>query len=557
MDIEAQQMPAVDPTMEMDIDMDIDLDLPQEQIDDFVPNNNVHPFDSVVATDGDQMASDPAPEKVHIRGLDTFATGNIKDYVAEHDCSDQFVKIEWVDDTSANLIYENADAARSVLDKLTAEGVGPTMVEQLRPAKRLSTHPDIELQVRQATLVDVKKPRAADASRFYLMNPDKDPREVRRRRLEAARKGGRSVDGGNDTGDYRRRRFDDREHRRRRNADHISGFSESMYDEDGDAATDTALGRRITRQGSTESSGSEYRRSRGGRRGRGRFAAEDDLFAAKMRRGDGRLRDRSASPLPDGGDGRLGFAEDDAGRRRRSASPSYAGGANRGKELFPSTKPSGAGVLSSSSTSNLNSAKELFPPAPAPKELFPSSLSSAKQLSPTNGRKRSRELFPHKTAISNHRRTAAFDAAVMDDTADASGIMGNKRPRSRGTPSLALEDRITGGPLPKAAASPHRAGGARSNLNRTRADSAGAADGASGFSIRGQADRGGEQLDEGFSIRGAAASTGGAGQGQAAGAKVKELFPLKTGGGNAGKELFSEKIKGRGGPRRKAEDMFF
>ena len=36
---------------------------------------------------------------------------------------------------------------------------------------------------------------------------------------------------------------------------------------------------------------------------------------------------------------------------------------------------------------------------------------------------------------------------------------------------------------------------------------------------------------------------------------VKELFPGKF-GENASKELFSDRLVGRGGPRRKAEDLF-
>lgn len=39
------------------------------------------------------------------------------------------------------------------------------------------------------------------------------------------------------------------------------------------------------------------------------------------------------------------------------------------------------------------------------------------------------------------------------------------------------------------------------------------------------------------------------------GTTVKELFPEKF--GNAGKELFAEKIEGRGRRRQKAEDSFY
>jgi hypothetical protein len=65
-----------------------------------------------------------------------------------------------------------------------------------------------------------------------------------------------------------------------------------------------------------------------------------------------------------------------------------------------------------------------------------------------------------------------------------------------------------------------------------------------GFIIRGHA---GQQQPAGISIKGMALVSE---------PSVKELFPNKA-GLNAGKELFSEKLEGRGGRRRRAEDMFY
>jgi hypothetical protein len=68
--------------------------------------------------------------------------------------------------------------------------------------------------------------------------------------------------------------------------------------------------------------------------------------------------------------------------------------------------------------------------------------------------------------------------------------------------------------------------------------------------------------DQGFAIRGGA-SKGMSIKGR--GASVRELFPSKFDndtnnntnvGANAGKELFSDTLEGRGGRRRRAEDMF-
>jgi hypothetical protein len=129
-----------------------------------------------------------------------------------------------------------------------------------------------------------------------------------------------------------------------------------------------------------------------------------------------------------------------------------------------------------------------------------------------------KELFPQKTT--SHRRSGAFDAAdetVADLFAnkmpvpfmDGSGDVGPRDP-----PSLAC--RITG----------------RSSGNDS-----------SGFNIRGTA----KVLPaSAFSIKGAATS----------GPRVKELFP-STLGDNAGKELFSERLNGRGAQRQKASDLFY
>jgi hypothetical protein len=117
------------------------------------------------------------------------------------------------------------------------------------------------------------------------------------------------------------------------------------------------------------------------------------------------------------------------------------------------------------------------------------------------------DLFPNKRgSFSNHRRSDAVDASARNDKAEF--FSSTPSPRERG-----LAERITG--------RPNSASGTPDDIH-----------------IRGAA-------NAGILIRGAATGQ----------ANVKELFPLKA-GSNVGKELFGEKIKGRGGPRQKAEDMF-
>lgn len=401
----------------------------------------------------------------------------MKNYAGDYYSLEEFERIEWIDDTSANLIYSTANAAAEALQALTnLELLGGVEIEQiselqLRPAKKLSTNRESELFVRQATTVDVKRKGAYEASRYYLLNPDQDPRERRKQQEHRRPRQRRGSDGYDD---YHRRQFDDREHKRRRD-DAANGFDAAMYDEDtvnqaGDLIED--------------------------RRKRARRNQNEDLFGDRSGRLGGRLRNRSASPLGEG-DGRLGFGgdneDDDYYRarrsRQRSRSPNhFPSRKNVGKELFPS--------------SSSNTAKELFPA----KEINLSSASSL-DLFPdkalrTPGMRSSMELFPNKRgSFSNHRRS---------DAVDASRSFQNSTPPP--PPSeRSLAERISGRP------------------STAPTD---------GISVRGVA-------ENGISIRGMGEPS----------PSVRELFPLKA-GNNLGKELFGEKIKGRGGPRRKAEDMF-
>lgn len=301
-----------------------------------------------------------APTKVHIRGLDNLTTDNIRQFAGEYYSLDNFQRVEWIDDTSANLVYESEQAAQEALVALSdlqhnsAQNVAPL---QLRRAKALPSNPDTELYVRQATLADKKAPRAHERSRFYLMNPDHDPRERK--------------------GDYdNRRRGPRRDHRQRNDAP--KPFDVNMYDDAEEESSalsyDDEDDRRHTRRRDERP-----RRPRGG-----------DLFAGKE---TGRLRDRSASPVRDG-DGRYGFDQEQPERRtarRRTISP-----APRKRDLIPAARASNGPV-------------ELLPTKSTSKtfglDVPPTSTSPPK---------RNRELFPNKSARSNHRRSDALDA---DETA--------------------------------------------------------------------------------------------------------------------------------------------
>ncbi|QMW38202.1 hypothetical protein COH20_003512 [Aspergillus flavus] len=454
----------------MDASMDIDMDLDLGPLPEVEPIETDPMGGTIAFQDGavDPQSSEAQYEKVHVRGVDELTTDNIKQFANEHFTLEAPSRVEWIDDTSANLIYSSPEIGLQALSALTQaseeEDTSELPALRLRSAKLLSSHPDSVLQVRSAVKTDRKKPRAHEASRFYLMHPEHDPRERLRREFDDRRR-----QGGGDDGDYRRRRFDGRELRRRRDRDGDEIISANMYDDSGAASTD-------------------YSETARGRDERGRRRHRDrELFPSEEGRPSGRLQNRSASP---GRDTLVesGYSEQDrrdSRRHFRERSPQIDR-RNKGKELFPSSKPSGPDADDSS--------RELFPNKPATSYL-------------------KKELFPSKH--SNHRRSDAIDAA--DETAD----LFSKRI------SVPLVD------------------GSRDQRRNKNVELFPDSE-EKGVNIRGAAGP-----DQGFSIRGAANGLSIKGRG----ASVRELFPSKY-KSNAGKELFSEKIEGRGGPRRRAEDMF-
>lgn len=338
------------------------------------------------------------PEKVNIRGLDDMSTDDIHKFAHEHFPAQEPTAIQWVNDTSANIVYPTSDLA---LEAVLAFAVDTTLnldsaqmlSDEGTEAKRLSSRPATALFVRIAQTTDVKKQNAREASRFYLMNPDKDPREQREQRRR----------------DVLRRK-------RRRDEDNaMRPFDVSMYDDPPASASrlDLPLSDRRARRRNSEDLFIDRSRPKRTRRG------EDDLFAGRLstRSGSERLRDRSASPRKAyaAGDGRYGFSEDAAGApiRQRSVSPGsfqIRGAASRKHDLLPAA------------------------PARRPPDLF------LAHPAPPAGRKGS--------TSSQHRRMDAMDA---DDDTTHSPLPNGRHIRSLAdritipVPGRSLEDRISRG----------------------------------------------------------------------------------------------------------------
>ncbi|KAK1756901.1 hypothetical protein QBC47DRAFT_421998 [Echria macrotheca] len=451
--------------MDLDIEMDVDVDdvgfapqIPEAYTHDIITGEEQEPGEVDEPLDnGDASQTDSiiVPYKVYIKGLDTFTPDDVKTYLQQHNGSGQFERIEWIDDSSANLIFKSESAAQEALVALATVPIAdPTQLPALEAlaAKPYSSKPDSMLQIRFSVAGDKKVSGAAQRSRFYLLHPEYDPEE-RRRRGEFPKGKYRDRDEG-----YRRDRRDRRDGRRRDYRDDDEDeepFDVNLYDDNPSALAQRTLGRRPPsrrRSVSSISAGSDQERQYS-RRNR-----EKELFPDRRGGDSRRSRARSASPVRD----RDGDAHMEDERARNAASLRSR---EKGRSL--QERPS-----------RDNSGREN-----SPRELFPEKTARAK------------ELFP--TKLSSGTTTGKAQMDQVDDTTILA--------------SAKLSDRIT-----------------------TRPAASG------GLNIRGLAAK--RASDQGLAIKGT-------------GPTVRELFPGKF-GSNAGKELFAEKIEGRGRRRQKAEDMF-
>jgi hypothetical protein len=415
--------------------------------------------------------------------------------------------VQWIDDTSANLVYSSSDFALQALEALCA--VTPTKAELIaNPLQRRDAKPrsGSHLEVRRAVVGDKKKRNAKESSRYYLLHPEADP--IERMRTEFAN--GRTRRNG-DHGDYQRRRYDDREDRRRRDQatkNEAGGdFTASMYDDNPEESRQPRSRGRLGRRSARNRSASPGRSITNSDEIIIDDASDSENDRSSLRRRNNRNnRFRDRSPPPD-------YTIDD---------PHPFPKGNREKELFPSNAGTKSGQLASDT---LQAQKQSDRAAAAAKLK--------------------RELFPHKTDRSNHRRSDAVDARAKADAANSDELSSNMSRRMDLTDSNSTNNSANAGKELFSTTTKHITSAFTPASASASTSNAGLSiKGTAGLSIRGGA---------GMSIKGAAAAV--------TPTNVRELFPDKFvrggGAGNEGKELFSDKIKGRGSVRRnRAEDLF-
>lgn len=397
--------------------------------------------------------------KIHIRGLDTVNETSLKEFVAAHAGAASLQRVEWVDDTSANLVFGSDASAQEALVALSAvEIADATQLPplELLPAKAFAPRPEVALRVRFAVETDRKVKNAAERSRFYLMNPEEEEKARRRWQRDSRY---RSRDDGRGHGYGRDRRSDGRGRRRDPYDDEEpEKFDVSLYDDDEEALAKRGEGRRPRRDSRSPSDRSDY----DGRKARN---SGKELFPDRRPRDTGYngTRNRSASPLRD-------EIADDLEKDRI---------ANRNRDQARSIRDR---------ISKDNSLKELFPSK--------ASSASKAQMDQVAGEPATGRLLSGMSHLS------------FDGSSDVHGLNLDRVALltiKNSTVTSHLADRIT--------------------------------DPSNGINIRGMAEKRG--ANQGFAIKGAS---------------VKELFPDKF-NSNAGKELFSDKLEGRGRRRQRADDF--
>ncbi|RDA89923.1 hypothetical protein CP533_6214 [Ophiocordyceps camponoti-saundersi (nom. inval.)] len=196
-----------------------------------------------IADDEPQRSYTIVPTKLHIRGLDSLHTDHVKAYVKTY--FREVNAVEWIDDTSANLVFDSPSTAREAFAALSSIEVADTSAlepGETLPAKPMDGRPDVSLQVRFTLEGDKKQAGAALRSRYYLLHPEHDPEEKRRHRPDT-RSRYRDRDDRRDRRDgydgyerrYRNDRHDDHDRydRKRRGSSQYESesFEASMYDD--------------------------------------------------------------------------------------------------------------------------------------------------------------------------------------------------------------------------------------------------------------------------------------------------------------------------------------
>ncbi|RKF77107.1 hypothetical protein GcM1_222055 [Golovinomyces cichoracearum] len=287
-------------TTEMDIDMDLDMeyveDLPLHEVDSTKDQNKhntsqqaeVKPILIAPNDISEPNYLDQVTHKVYLRGLENLTTHDIYSFADAYFDSHKPSHIEWIDDASANLVYQSSNIASKALRSFSTteppSDFSQIPVLQTIQAKPFPKSQKVNLEVRIAVRGDKKQAGARERSRFYLINPEYDPALQGKRASSKITKNYRNRSGGDNSSQEHEKNKEKRQKRKH-------NFDSSLRDDaDSPVLFRGNTGRRRWRD---ETSGPSRRHSsrqaRSSRNGKELFPDHED-------QNRGRLRNQSASP---------------------------------------------------------------------------------------------------------------------------------------------------------------------------------------------------------------------------------------------------------------------
>ncbi|KTW31065.1 uncharacterized protein T551_01617 [Pneumocystis jirovecii RU7] len=109
-------------------------------------------------------------EALYLKGVEDMSTEDVEKYCITYYLAVSPL-IEWIDDSSCNLVYPDASTALSALSCISQSKIDTLYVNSLVPAKMNPKHNNIQLFIRHSKTSDKKAPGARERSRWYLFHP--------------------------------------------------------------------------------------------------------------------------------------------------------------------------------------------------------------------------------------------------------------------------------------------------------------------------------------------------------------------------------------------------
>ncbi|KAG5518170.1 hypothetical protein PMAC_003356 [Pneumocystis sp. 'macacae'] len=109
-------------------------------------------------------------EALYLKGVEDMSTEDVENYCITYYLAVSPL-IEWIDDSSCNLVYPDASTAFSALSCISQSKINTLYLDSLVPAKMDPKHNNIQLFIRHSKISDKKAPGARERSRWYLFHP--------------------------------------------------------------------------------------------------------------------------------------------------------------------------------------------------------------------------------------------------------------------------------------------------------------------------------------------------------------------------------------------------